>query len=364
MLRQRFQQVLGRDDLYPRDSLTIERDGHRERYIATVVEREYLPGKTSAGGRPFVRRLLIAWNAELHRGFVITTNDSVSRVSPRALLIGHSDSSSARPWERVALVDASADDGSDRWTGTTGEVRLLVGARFAACPAGGPYARHATDVGPYIEWLVSYEDCGRYRYRVSVSAEAEKAASARSSNTFSRLFGHPMSIRIPEQELPGTHIVETCRNVDWIPTACDVFNFWRSPSDFAAIRGAKVPLDFNKLEPIDQYAGVFHQTVSPGSGPLVRCCGFYDGPVKYTMYSPTGRVLMEATLPNARADTLHKFVRSIDALVRYGSRTLYYFRAIPYRSPAILDLTLLPCPHDPPIASGSVRGKCIDEPRP
>jgi hypothetical protein len=341
LFRQRIGEVEFRPRLYERDSLTVERDGRVERYAATVVEREFLP-PAGGGGKPFIRRLLIAWKAD--RAFTMSSNDSVADVVhlPRWTF--------ARPWARVGAVAEHADDGQSSWFGTSGEIRFVAGPATTSCAVRDSVARTRVDVGDNLEDLSGYDDCVRRRYRVSLTAELARDEQGKPPGLLARWLGRSASIRIPEQELPGMHIVERCDDKPWPKLNCHPFNFWRAQSQFAKALPADVPFELARVTPVvrqPNVLGPFQQTITAGTGDSITyCCRAYAGPIEYTIYTLDGGAPRHAKFASALDDTLMDNVVGLASL-RHGSRTLFYLPSLLRRSsPAIVDLKLLPSARD------------------
>ena len=340
---------------FPADTLTVERDGETTRYLAHVVERVYLP-PSRAGGRPYVKRTLLAWDKENHRGLAFAADDSVADiVSPTRRLTA--EDTPERIWRRPAFAVQSERDARDAWFGTEGRVDFGVATKVGPCSLtqGNVGARFPImDTDPGLTTT-----CDDVRFTMTGATLLEKRRTPERAGFLARWTSSKMSVRFDNQSVRGTRITTQCPDEPnprtFLAWECYTYLlFWRDQTQFAAGLG----LDVTRIEqPHDQDPYVQMLTAGVGgssvSAPVhgVACCTAYAGPAHYTVRAPDGRTLRETDVAIASDDSLLKSIYwSSMSDVRDGMRALVLIPAIRFDhsmsrwAPLIIDLTILPCP--------------------
>lgn len=331
---------------FPVGLLEIERNGHREQYLATLMERVYLP-VAGSGGAPYVRRTLMAWDSVTRRGFALASDDSVSaivRPTNEAMV----ETSPAHLFGRLGFVTYFEDGSVGGWVGSEGALT------FNAGPATGPCTiRSAPEPGAplYDPWGRHHETCEQVQFHVSTNAILEHRNPDGERSLFDRLAGRQNALHIVSQDVPGVRIVTQCiepNETNWqdvlVPGCTNRFAFWRNPSVFATSLG----VEFGRIRAL-QDQRFYAQSVVDGSGPEIPLRQF-SGMVRYSVFTPSGRVVFSADSAVPAKDTILSNVFSFDPNVRDGSRTLvfmssrYFVRSSSQFGLHVVDVTVLPCP--------------------
>jgi hypothetical protein len=274
---------------------------------------------------------------------MITSDDPVATVAFPAFA-SRIDEKTARLWHALSVINVTNEDGGDGWTGSDGEMRFVDGPSTGSCPE--PFDLRKNDTADAWRFGFGYDDCELRTYRISGFGELQRSTSTSAATGFARWFARTQSFRIPDQEVPGTRTVVHCRGFtidDGMPLHCDLFSFWRAREQFAPRFGGQFALDLQHLKAVDAVMD-YYQQLDAGSGAPFPWIGVYPGPVRYTIYSPDGGVLKTATPASAARDTLLRRLFVQNRIFRLGSRTVFLANRVGAYSPAILDLTILPCP--------------------
>jgi len=324
--------------------LEIQRDGRREQYLATVMERVYLPVAKS-GGRPFVRRMLIAWDSIEQRGFALASDDSISTIVPPTAETTN-PLAPRHLWQQLGFATELAQGRSDAWVGAEGTLELRSGPIGEPCawPKTGAYVGF-----PFVESSPgSSDDCRQARFSVRASAMLEHRDDGGDPSLLDRLTRRRVSLYVGEQELPGLRIVTHCQepsasNKPFVLLCVDQEVFWRDRSQFAARLG----LDFGRMR-VSELTRFYYQEPE-GPGPLITCCYHIPAIVQYTVFAADGAVIRHVdSIPVGTDSIIGDFW--LGPSLREGSHTRvlvrgpFFDRSASQHTLRVVDLALLPCP--------------------
>jgi hypothetical protein len=345
---QQIQYALERTNWYPKGLVEVERGGRPERYVATVMERVYLPPAAS-GAAPYVRRMLIAWDAEAHRGIVLASDDSDATITFPSPALNYPTNPS-RLWQRIAFATQIESGSGDAWYASEGALTFRLG------PVSGPCTRlkYGGDFGfPFTERETKKADiCQEVSYRVSAAAVLEHRSPDKGPGVLDRWTTSKVNVRLPEATVPGIRIITQCpewdgKSIEMVGGCMNVFDFWRDQSQFAPELG----VDLSRMTEVGTNNGLFMQHWIVGTGPEFQCCErMVNVPVRYTISLPNGTVLRKVETNDPGKDTILTRVRflRLGAAVREGSRTLVFGQGLGMihnqYTPLLLDLSILPCP--------------------
>lgn len=255
---------------------------------ATVFERVYLPPK-DVGGRPFVRRTVLAWEDSTTRGVVLLADDPRSDVTlpTRDAL---TEESAQRLFKHIGFVVESEPNEQRAWFGRDGELEIGDGNPSGPCPFTGKHAGAA--IGVARDSLSDDVTCLAADYLVSARATLATGDPNRQSAVNAWLGSHPSLIADP-QTIRGIRIVTQCRNepardaYDYCPNPA---SYWRESSLFAP----QLRVD---LSTFSVRGNVLQELLTPGSGRLYSDVPVWPtGPLHYTVFSADGRTLADSTI--------------------------------------------------------------------
>lgn len=343
----RIEYALERTNWYPKGMIEIERSGRPERYVATVMERVYLPPAVS-GAAPYVRRMLIAWDSEAHRGIVLASDDSDATITfPTQALL--EPTNPARLWQKVAFATQIESGARDAWYASEGALMFRLG------PVAGPCTRlkYGGDFGfAFGEGDTKKADtCQEVTYRVSAAAVLEHRSPDTGPGVLDRWTTSKVNLRLPEATVPGIRIITQCpewdgKSIEMVRGCMNAFDFWRDQAQFAPELG----VDLSRMTSTGLDRGMFIQHWIVGYGPAFPCCvRLVNAPVRYTISTPNGTILRKVETNDAGKDTvLMKIDFLQDNVVREGSRTLFFGLRLGMAhnqyTPLLLDISILPCP--------------------
>jgi hypothetical protein len=330
------------------DLVTVQRDGSPVRYVGTVIERVYLP-PPSVGGKPIVKRLLLAWDRESRRGLAIAADEAATVVAlPTKTLLD--DNSADRLWSPRAFVIQNEQNGRQAWFGTEGQVAIIPGPTVGECPFKN------TDPLAYFPSLGTSSKvgsiCQQLQYTVSVAATLEKRRAVDDAGLFDRFRRSHMDVRLIGQSVSGSRIVTQCPDsLDmqmFPPMECMGYvGFWRDQSLFAPSIG----LDVSRLRsPPHGMGEPYYDIINDGTGKAFACCSQSNAAVRYAVYAPNGTLIHSAIAPRAMRDSILQKLPWLDLQIfRDGTRVLALvpgrrFDRTAGHQPAIIDLTIIRCP--------------------
>lgn len=315
-------------DLSPRipsGRLVVIRDGRDVDYIATVLERVYAPSPGS-GGRPLIRRTLMAWAADSSEEvLVIASEDSIATVAlpvSQRLEAG----STERLYGRLAYVIRSPGRRQPASFGNRGSVELRGTSRDGPCPRGviGVYGNLPTD---------STVNCASSWTTVRGHAVLQHG-NPENPDVLSLPHPNQESVDIRSQDVPTVRLTTHCRPGVFV-RHCETMGFWRDDAQFSRGLGIDVSQLRNddqlprvkSAEPVSQRRpGYVWQELDAGSGSEVLCCASYHGPVRYRFLTPTGAVISSGTPSRAADDSLLTRLQ-VQVYLREGTRLVFVANA-------------------------------------
>jgi hypothetical protein len=304
----------------PSAPITLNRNSVPEPLRATVVERVYRP-PAGSGGRPFVRRAVMAWTVvpenrhDLQRLLVMFSSDSLSEVKRPRADVARVGALASR-YHRNGFV-LSIDPGSRiPWFGTEGTLRIRDGERTGICPYSAPFASGASAIVELQDTAMKVA-CEARSYSVEMLAFVERGDPE--SRDLGSMLTKPRreTLRTLPAQVPGTRIVVQCTGsiAPEEPLPCfDYFSFWRDDDQFAPSLG----VDLAAMK--ERENDVLRQVIDSGSGPDYRIQrGGYSVPVSYSIRTAGGDLVRHVDKVYIRSDELANRILS-DFPWRQGSR--------------------------------------------
>jgi hypothetical protein len=308
----------------PSSRVQVVRNGESVTYIATILERVYVPAR-AMGGIPLVRRTLMAWSADGSEEVLVATAEDPTATVTLPLFKQLADDNLERLFGTRGYVVYSRGKPGQPWFGREGTIAFTDTEVEGPCPPRimDAYSGYPPDTSA---------KCVSSMTGVQVNATLQRG-NPEQPGLASLLRPDLDSLQIDAPEITTIRITTRCTGdahrdpqYCWTPLA-----FWRKNAQF----DASIGLDVRRLSrtyevrpqpmghpPLSEWGNELWQMLEPGVGDEIACCANYNGPMSYRILSPDGKVIRSASPSNAWADSTLRTL-PMNVLFRPGARRLF-----------------------------------------